>query len=190
MLILFLILFVLFPKHKRLAIVALILVAVIVSMALSGKIEVITTILERFSNGDITTGRADLNSLYLTYVWENPMVLLFGSGISTDRIIGASNNVHNIYIEGLFKLGIVGCVIYICTLLSCILLPKKSISKRKFVNFLPLIFVAILYFALAGIIMYELPFYLAIAFLSVNFNSLDENELRNIYYKKRLNKYE
>ena len=174
-LILFLILFVLFPKHKGWAIVSILVVITVISMAFSGKIEVFNVVFERFLIGDIMSGRSELNDLYLAYIWENSEVLFFGEGIATDRIVGANNNVHNIYIESLFKLGGVGCLIYICTLLASTNSPKNITIKRKIVNFLPLIFFAVLFFALAGITMYELPFYIAIVFLAKDFNLLDDH---------------
>jgi len=178
MLILFLILFVIFPKHKGWALISVVTVAVIVSMILNGKIEAINVIFNRFEAGDLTTGRADLNDFYLNYLWSNPQVLFFGEGINADRAIGAWNNVHNIYIESLFKLGIVGSLLYLSTLLISAKIKKTNVSKRKFVNFFPLIFLLILYYALAGITMYELPFYLSIAFLAKDFNLLDTKNYR------------
>ena len=177
MLILFLILFVLFPKHKGWALISVVTVAVIVSMILNGKIAAINVIFERFEAGDLTTGRADLNDFYLNYLWSNPQVLFFGEGINADRAIGAWNNVHNIYIESLFKLGIVGSLLYLSALLISTRIKKTNVSKRKFVNFFPMIFLLILYYALAGITMYELPFYLSIAFLAKDFNYLDKQTL-------------
>ena len=174
-LVIFIILFILFPKHKGLAFLSILGIAAVITMALSGRIEVLNVILGRFSSGDITTGRTALNEFYLTYIWNNPDVMFFGEGIAADRIVNAGNNVHNIYIEGLFKLGLVGCIIYIFTLLKSFPVRKKGAEKRGIVNFFPLSFLAILYCALAGISMYELPFYLSIAFLAKDFNLLDEN---------------
>lgn len=176
-LVLFLILFVLFPKHKGWAIVSVLAVIVVISMALSGKIEVFNVVLTRFSTGDIMSGRSELNDLYMTYILKNPSVLFFGEGIATDRISDASNNVHNLYIESLFKLGVLGCLIYVFALFTSMNSPKKSTERRKLVNIFPLMFFVILFYALAGITAYELPFYLSISFLAKDFNLFDENML-------------
>ena len=172
-LIVFLILFVLFPKHKGWAIVSVVAMIVLIFMILSGRIEVVNLIFERFTTGDLTTGRSTLNAAYLEYIWNHPLVFLFGEGINADRFVGASNNVHNIYIESLFKLGVVGCGLYLSTLLMSVKTRRKCTSNRKIANYFPMIFLLILYYALAGITMYEFPFYLSIAFLSVNLNLLD-----------------
>jgi O-antigen ligase len=177
-LVFFLIVTVLIPKHKIWGLISIFAVAIVISMALSGKIEIINTILERFLADDITTGRSDLNNYYLHYIWNNPMTLIFGEGMSADRIVSAGNNVHNFYIDAVFKFGLVGCLIFILTLCSSIGFTIDKKEKRKFVNYIPLIFLVVLYFALAGITRYELPFYVAIVFLSINFNSLNEDKTK------------
>ncbi|MBR2987371.1 MAG: O-antigen ligase family protein [Clostridia bacterium] len=173
-LVLFLIVFVLFPKHKEWGFVSTFAVLIIAVMALSGKIEVFNVILKRFTGGNILSGRMELNRLYLSYIWNHPSVLFFGEGIAVDRIIGAPNNVHNIYIESLFKLGIMGSLVYIGTLLACVGSHKARHTKSKVVDYLPLLFFAVSFYALAGITMYELPFYLSIAVLAKNFESLND----------------
>lgn len=173
-LILFLIIFVLMPKRKGLAIAAIAIIALIAVMALSGRIEVINLILDRFSERDITTGRTSLNELYWSYIWNNPKTLFFGDGITADRITGAINNVHNVYIESIFKLGMVGSLLYAVVLFLSGSTGRKATKRRKIVNFFPMIFVLVLYFALAGITMFDFPFYISIAFLAKDFNLLED----------------
>lgn len=175
-LVVFLILFVLLPKHTGWGILSIVAVVVIVSMATSGKIEVINVILDRFLNEDFSTGRAELNNIYLNYIWDTPFTLFFGEGISAYKFEGISKTVHNIYIEALFKFGVFGVAIYLVTLFNSISFTKTKKIKKKIANYFPLMFIAISYFALAGITMYEFPFYLAIAILAINFNSLCEKE--------------
>ena len=103
-----LILFVLFPKHKCWALVSLIGIGVAVWLVINGRIEAINMILARFTQESLTTGRTALNQVYLQYIYDNTKVLFFGDGISADRFSGASNNVHCLYIEILYKLGIIG----------------------------------------------------------------------------------
>lgn len=171
------ILFVLLPKHTGWAIIALVVVGVLVMLTLEGRFEVINVIFGRFSSSDITTGRSNLNEFYLKYIWENPSVLFFGEGINADRIYSAGNNVHNIYIEGLFKLGVVGFAIYLSSLWICVNAGKRRKMKKRIVNAFPLLFLVLLYSALAGITMYELPLYLSIAFLSLNIDVTDDNTI-------------
>ena len=58
-------------------------------------------------------------------------------------IAGAGNNVHNIYIESLYKMGIVGVLMYIVTLFNSINFKNGKKQKKKFVNYFPIIFLAI-----------------------------------------------
>ena len=82
---LFLILFVLFPKHKFWSIVSIIALSVIVTMAISGRFEIINAIIGRFVNEDFTTGRAELNRIYLDYIWNTPSTLFLLSELKGPR---------------------------------------------------------------------------------------------------------
>ncbi len=170
--VLFLILFVLIKKHKVWAIIASACVGVVVFLAIAGKIEAFNIIFMRFSSSDVTTGRGSLNEIYLTYILNHPKTLFLGNGISAHVLAQAGNNVHNIYIETLFKLGLVGSLLYVVTL--CLAFNVKKTEKKGLINFLPLVFIMVLYFFLAGLDMYTLPFYFSLAFLAINFNSMPE----------------
>ncbi len=174
MLVVLLILFVLFPKHKGWAIISLICVGVVLSLALSGKIEVFNMILLRFSgNFDFTTGRGILNQQYLSYIFENTKVLLLGEGICVDRYVGAHNNVHNIYIELFFKMGIIGSIIYLVTLAFVFnKMGTVKTQKRKFVEYMPALFVAVMFGFLGGVLNYATPFYMIIAYVALNYSSI------------------
>lgn len=165
------ILFVLFPKHKCWALVSLIGIGVAVWLVINGRIEAINMILARFTQGNLTTGRTALNQVYLQYIYDNTKVLFFGDGISADRFSGASNNVHCLYIEILYKLGIIGAGLYCGTLVATLSKAKKQI-ERRFVNYLPLVFFLLMFGFLAGAVNYALPFYIIIVALTFNYTSL------------------
>lgn len=166
-----LILFVLLPKHKCWALISLVGFGVTVWLVANGKIEIINKIIERFAQGDLTTGRTALNQAYLQYIYDNTKVLLFGDGISADRFSGASNNVHCLYVEILYKLGIAGTGVYGGTLVATLSKEKKR-AKRHFVNYLPLVFFVLMFGFLAGVVNYALPFYIMIVALTFNYTSL------------------
>ncbi len=169
-LIFFLIIFVLFPKHKGWAILSAIALAVLLVLMLGGQIEVFNVMMERFQDKDLTTGRMNLNEFYLDYIWSHPMTLFFGDGIATDVIAGAGNNVHNIYIEALLKFGVVGCALYLFAF-GLGIGDLKGRNKRV-ADFLPLVFMLVMYFFLAGVVTYDFPFYVAISFLALKFSSM------------------
>ena len=166
-----LILFVLFPKHKCWALVSLIGIGVAVWLVINGRIEAINMILARFAQGNLTTGRTALNQVYLQYIYDNTKVLFFGDGISADRFSGVSNNVHCLYIEILYKLGIIGTGLYCGTLVATLSKTKKQV-ERHFVNYLPLVFFMLMFGFLAGVVNYALPFYIIIVALTFNYTSL------------------
>ncbi len=177
MLAVFLILFVLFPKHKGWAAFSLFGVAVLFYLTLSGKIEVFNMIINRLKMGDLTSGRDTLNKNYLTYIFNNFEVLFFGEGISVERFSGVSNNVHNIYIELLFKLGIVGSIIYIVTLFFMFKrTTNEQCVKRHFIDYVPALFIIVMFGFLAGVLDYTLPFYLIIAYVAFNYNPISSHE--------------
>lgn len=148
--------FVLIPGHRFIALCLIVIGIVVAPMAISGQFEIINLIIDRFTSVDITTGRADLNELYLSYIGKSSFVMMFGEGYSVERLSGF-NNVHNIYIEFIFRLGIVGTILYFVTLFSCF--PRLE-RGTKFVSFLPLAFVLIMYFALAGVERFELLYHI------------------------------
>ena len=166
-----LILFVLLPKHKCLALISLIGIGVAVWLVVNGKFEAINMILARFAQGNLTTGRTALNQAYLQYILDNIKVLFFGDGISADRFGGVHNNVHCLYIEILYKLGIIGTGLY-CGTLVATLSNAKTPVERHFVNYLPLVFFMLMFGFLAGVVNYALPFYIMIVALTFNYTSL------------------
>jgi len=163
-LILFLIIFVLFPKHKVWATLSIIALGALLVLVFSGKIETVNIIFDRFKEEDLTTGRLELNRIYLDYIWKNPVTMFFGEGLGAPTL-DRGHIVHNLYIESLFSFGMVGCGLYLLVLgLGIGTLKAKS---QNVASCLPMIFVMVMYFFLAGITSYELAFYIAIAFLTL-----------------------
>lgn len=167
-------LFVLLPKHRGWAAVALVGMIALVYLIMQGKIPLVQTILERFTHGSLLTGRSQLNDDYLAYIFNDARSLFLGSGITTDRFYGARNNVHNIYIELLFKLGIVGTMLYFITLLSAfgVRYIHKDIVRIPVINWLPLLFFLAVFAFLAGVTNYALPFYFCIVYFGLRFHEL------------------
>jgi hypothetical protein len=53
----------------------------------------------------------------------------------------------------------------------------KKNRKRKIVDYLPMVFFCGLYFFLAGVTMYEFPFYLGIVALAFNISMMNQQAL-------------
>ena len=174
-----LLLIVLFPRYKGWATVLCIAIVIAVSAVFSGKIEIINRILQRFDTASTYLGRNELNEIYLNYIGNNMKVLFFGAGFDISVLSGMKNTVHNIYIEMLFKLGIIGSLFFVITVFGCF--PRMN-SKCKTVNYLPAIFIAVMYMALAGLDSYGLFYYLLLAgaaILLINDNSLGSKTLEH-----------
>lgn len=159
-----LLLLVLFPRYKGWATVLCIAIAVAASAIYGGQIEIINRIFLRFDTAGIYTGRDELNEIYMTYILNDTKVLFFGEGFDATTLPGVKNTVHNLYIEMLFKFGVIGSLIFLVAVFSCF--PKKR-TKSKTINYLPAIFMAVMYMALAGVDSYGLFYYMMIAGASI-----------------------
>lgn len=160
-----LIMFILFPKHLGWGVIISIVVVMLAFAIMSGRIEAINVILERFNARDVTSGRTVLNAIYWEYLRENPIKMLFGNGIAVHTISGY-NNVHNLFLECLYKLGIAGSAIYSFVIGSCLYEKGK---KRKIIVYIPALFMVVMYFALAGLVAFELIYYLMICGIAAKY---------------------
>ena len=168
----YLLLFVLLPKHRGMFIIAMVGVCVFIIQVSRGNVPVVNTLLQRFITQDLTTGRMDLNEEFISYIWGNNKVLFFGAGIAADRIAGVWNNVHNFYIDYLYKFGIIGGLVFLFTLCSCFAPISNKISARNdLVKLLPLASMLIVYFFLAGINMFDFYYYVMISFFCLRINT-------------------
>ena len=171
-----LLLLVLFPRYKGWATVLCIVIVIAVSAIYSGQIEIINRIFLRFDTAGIYTGRDELNTIYLEYIGSDMRVLFWGEGFDASTLPGVKNTVHNLYIEMLYKLGIIGSLFFVITVLSCF--PKIR-SNNKLINYSPAIFIAVMYMALAGMDSYGLFYYILLAGAAI-LHIRDKNVFENI----------
>ena len=76
-------------------------------------------------------------------------------------------------------MGIVGSIIYISTLFLILRRPKQAIAaKRHFVDFAPALFMSIMFGFLSGVLYYAVPFYIIIAYVAFNYNSISSKEIK------------
>ena len=164
-------------KKKYIAVLVIMMaLLIIVMLVLSGQIEPINVIIDRFMASETAEGGVDINSLttgrfqlwvnYLEYIVKNIKVILFGDGIAADMIGGRVS--HNTYIDIIYHLGIVGGVLFI-TLLGLILSQSaKQKIKRNILNYSVLFSVGVMYFFLGELFGYDLPFHIYLAFFALN----------------------
>ena len=120
-----------------------------------------------FEDGDITTGRNYIWSVYLNYIFDSPLTLLFGDGIGAGNMyVGGA---HNTFIESIYLIGIFGSIIFLVTFIS-IFLYKKYDIKRNIVNYaLPIVFVFMIS-SLGCLTINDLMFYFMMIWIGFNFD--------------------
>lgn len=153
------------PKRNKWALaVVLLALSIFAYFAVNGRIEAVNRILDRFERIELTSGRTETNILYLQYLSGNIKAFLVGDGITITTIPTYSNNVHNLPIELIQRIGIIGTVLFISSIMSA--MPPVS-CKKKMVEYFPLVCVLVQYLALAGLTSYALPFYIMLSYASI-----------------------
>ena len=147
-------------KKIGLTTVAIIGVAVILASGVLSRIQVIQSLLSRFSSAStvnsLTTGRSDIWASYMMYINSNNRVFLFGDGLGAPYIIGAA---HNMYVETWYHVGIVGLILYLLVLFG-ILNHRQIITRKRFINYYLLVAVFTMYAFLNGLTAFEFAFYM------------------------------
>lgn len=152
-------------KNTFIKISILVILCSIIIFSMEG-IEII--IQRLLSNGDITTGRSDILINSINIIEKSSIFnLLFGVGISGNVIIQKFGTaLHNIYIESIASLGIIGMVIWG----HILYIPTKKFNNFKVINlykYLPLLIIVITGVALDGLWAKWHYFYIVIAITSI-----------------------
>lgn len=147
------------------------IVAILISTGALSSNEMIQTVLSRFNGAStddmssLTTGRWDIWEDYMSYIFSNLRITLFGDGIGASYYLGRA--MHNIYVEMWYYVGFIGMVGYL--IMIAIFLFQRSLVRRKSVlNYFLIIAVAVLYFFLAGFTAFEFPYYMMMCWLVLN----------------------
>lgn len=155
-------------KNKRYAIASILAAGCItcIYLALNGNIEIFNTTLTRLSSvtsaADLTTERSTLWMLYLKNFWNHPFKAMIGIGVGGEYSF--YNAPHNTYIDFIEVFGVIGTLLFtLCMLFSCDNKPRE----RKFVNWIPMIILLIMYFSLSMITYLDFVFQLMLAVMSV-----------------------
>jgi O-antigen ligase len=133
----------------------------------------LNTILDRLTQDDISTGRFEIWERYLEYLRSSSWTLLFGDGFRASYLSTAP---HNTYIEALFFLGIVGTVLFAVTICSIFFCRQINI-KRGVINLSPLIIFGVMIALLGCLTINELPFFLMLLWIGLNFEAPDEHRV-------------
>lgn len=118
------------------------------------------------SISSFTTGRSDLWLNYVSHIFNNSYVFLFGEGLGAGNLNGRAS--HNYLLEILYHLGILGGILYITCLFN--ILQRRKNIKRSLVNFLPFFTLLARGMAINLIFRENLPFYFIIIAIALNTN--------------------
>ena len=90
-------------------------------------------------------GRFGIWKIYITYLMQNPFMIIFGKGI-TNTMLG-KKHAHNLFLNGIYWLGIVGVILYL--IYAYFMLGGKKIFKLKKTKYMILLFIPLFVFQLA-----------------------------------------
>ena len=165
-------------RHYIIAFTSVLLIVVAMWMILNGKIAAFSVATQRLtanhaSLNDLTTGRVSKWAEFLEYIWDRPIVLLFGKSLL--NVVLNSGAPHNTYIDMLFQLGALG-TIWMIGILSTAWIDKYK--NKTLLNYSLAGAVAILYFFLSELQYADFTFHLALCLIVANldFNSNQKME--------------
>ncbi len=153
---------------KKRPFLVLFLILLIAGVIIIDPLGVFSKLLLRFDDvhgvrdlNTLTTGRLNIWKMYISEITKSKFRMFFGYGIDADYVNGTAT--HNLYIEGIYKLGIIGLVLF-AAYYTVIFVSHRKKGHTRLVNILPLICILAMHFFLAGFVGYELPIYLMISF--------------------------
>lgn len=133
-------------------------VLVLFALVMSGEISVFDNVLERLDESDLTTGRSELWSEYITYLINNPIRFIFGSGLSAAPI--GTHYPHNTYIDFMYFYGIIGTLLFVCVMLAACHTGRKN--RKRAENYIPICCMACMLLFLSSVKSFDFAFILII----------------------------
>lgn len=161
---------ILLTKRKKFqTVLFLILLAIFISLSLSGKINSLNYFYLRLFESENTTfltGRDLIWKDYLEFFRQNPLSILIGVnpkyGLIGDR------STHNLYIEMVYHLGIIGSLLFVLVFVFIFIKFKNNLIKRKILNYIPFFMLLIMFFFLSMLFNYLFSFYLVFMYYLLN----------------------
>jgi hypothetical protein len=118
---------------------------------------------EKANMVDATSGRVTIWNSYINHILSDIKVLFLGEGLGANYFISRPS--HNFFIECLYYLGLIGSLLYFICLKA--ITPRKS-SRRKFINYFPIIALLIRSVAINLLFSERLFFYYIIIIVTLN----------------------
>lgn len=122
---------------------------------------------EKTTVESLTTGRSEIWSFYINELAEDFNKTLYGNGIEANAQIGPA---HNIFIQSVYCLGIIGTVLFVSWVFSF----RKNDKERK--GIIVLVVMLMLRLFAANLLFYQnFYYYLALLFVLLYSNKVDNN---------------
>ena len=106
---------------------------------------IVKNVLDRFSSGDLTTGRIDVANEYLDFMFKDFSRVILGMGLQNITIKSGFVHVpHNAILEIFVCFGIVGIIMFSVYFINLIKMnieyrKNNSLEKANFINYLPVV---------------------------------------------------
>lgn len=143
------------------------IVAVLIVNVLQGKITSFDGVMTRFEAAEdaasLTTGRSEKWAEYISHIFGNAWVTLFGEGLNAPYIIASDGVPHNTYLDFFYHLGMIGTVGFIVVLWQIFALCARRIP-RNILNGSVAIGMMVMWFSLSELLYFDFPFHLLLAY--------------------------
>ncbi|MBE5739079.1 MAG: hypothetical protein E7354_05075 [Clostridiales bacterium] len=93
----------------------------------------------------ITTGRYDLWVDMITYIGQNPQIILFGAGLGGEKV--SIESPHNFFITALYNFGIIGLILFVALFAVLVANMRKQGIKLGGAIAVPIVILCMLFLA-------------------------------------------
>ncbi|MGA6841335.1 hypothetical protein [Priestia megaterium] len=154
-------------KFLVIAFISIIVISILYTNIFSTEIE---QYIYRFTHGSLTTGRSELQEMYINHILENADKLLFGVGISNVFINGRAS--HSTFVQIIWQIGLVGVLLlflWIKLTLAPMKLKVMEFSRQSLIIILLIVAYILPWFALDYLFFDEFFYYMLFVALGVKF---------------------
>lgn len=160
---------ILIKKRKKIQLIFfLILIGIFLTLSLSGKINILNLFYKRLfetNNTTFLTGRDLIWKEYLEFFKQNPLYLI--TGVNPKLGLVDNRSAHNLYIEMIYHLGIIGSLLLI-NVFVYVFVTYKKINRYKILNYVPLFVILSMAFFLSLLFNYLFSIYIIFIYSLLN----------------------
>lgn len=144
----------------------------VIVYALMGKIDFLSTIMDRLKGAnnlsELTTGRSKIWENYITNFLSEPLYMIVGRGMGAQLVKGRA--AHNTYIDAIHYLGLFGSFLVMRMLYVATKDFQPFRHQKNFLNYSVMLIVLIMYAFLGQLFLFDFAFHVLLAILVLNRN--------------------